>query len=384
MPPPDYSGGALQAITLCKKLCRKTNLFVVTSRSRGQAKRHKISNIQVTRLKYVTKKARVAIVSKLMFNLNLFCFLIKQRKNYDIIYCIGGGFILVPSVIVAKAMRKKVCVKLTRAGQRGDDPSAIKQNSVGWLTFQALKRTDAIICISQQLFDICKENQLDIDKLHRIPNGVDTKLFKPVAKAQKNRMRRELKIPIDSWIVSFAGGIIKRKGIDLMLEAISNVVVHYPKLLFIVIGPAIVGSEQYLSRIKRIIDTKNLHNNVLFTGHLEFNQARKYLQASDIYVHSSYAEGLPNSVMEAMACGLPCVAADIPPLRELITPNENGFLFSLKQVNEFQQKILQLLKDKTLLVKLGQKARKTIVEKYDIENVAEQYCGLFQKLLHMG
>lgn len=108
--------------------------------------------------------------------------------------------------------------------------------------------------------------------------------------------------------------------------------------------------------------------------------AGQYARA-DIFVLPSLAEGMSNALLEAMACGLPCLASDISANAELIQDGVNGLLFPVGDARALAKRIELLLSDRALAQGLGDAARKTVEARYTFEHVTEAYQALYLKLI---
>jgi len=107
----------------------------------------------------------------------------------------------------------------------------------------------------------------------------------------------------------------------------------------------------------------------------------EHLMEADIFVLPSLAEGLSNALLEAMMCALPVVVSEIPGNVDVIEHNRNGLLFSAGEPIALVQCLDALLKQPELRGRLGKAARKTVEERYSLDNIAEQTISLYRKLL---
>ena len=163
---------------------------------------------------------------------------------------------------------------------------------------ELVKDFDGILSVSEENAEIMVERYGAARAcIEVIPNAVDTDRFRPQDRAEA---RRRLGLPEDATILSFTGYFIDRKGPLRVLEAMEQVPNLYG--VFLGDGPEVPSGER-----------------VLHAGRVGHEDVVRWLCASDFFVLPTLAEGSPNAVLEAMACGLPVVSSDIPSLRETVS-----------------------------------------------------------------
>lgn len=192
-----------------------------------------------------------------------------------------------------------------------------------YLTFiqtNAFKKIDLCCCVSKAV----SVNLLDCFRLHNsrvVHNGVDDKYYSRIDSDLKLDLRKKLSLPGDSVIWLSSIGKDKRKNSDFIVKEFLAFMKDKPHHYLVFIGDGELSAEcKVLSSGEERIVYYGRTNNV-----------KRFLQASDYFISASKAEGLPNAVLEAMACGLPCLLSDIPPHVELSRLCSDGIsLFSLK------------------------------------------------------
>lgn len=157
-------------------------------------------------------------------------------------------------------------------------------------------------------------------KVRVIPNGVDTV---PLETTDRRRSAKvKLGFPPATDLCLYVGTVNYRKGIDVFLRAASLLGALAP-VRFVVVGK-IVANE---ASVRTMIRSLGLHERVRLDGFIDESDMRTYLQAADLLAIPSRLEGLPITLLEAFANGLPVVASDISPHREIIRDGWNGILF---------------------------------------------------------
>jgi len=212
------------------------------------------------------------------------------------------------------------------------------QNYLSWLLTYLIEvfllfKTDYILSQSKQ--DIVKINYLN--SYIRVPiswvgNGVDKLRFKY---RKKNLNLNKIKFATTCRIT-------KGKGLDDLLYAFSELRKKFNNInLTIIGGPISIDDHKYHEYLTKIIHKYKLDKIVSITGIT--SNIYKYLYETDFYIHPSYREGMPKSLIEAMSVGIIPIASDIRGSNEIIINEENGFLFPSKNKNELYKKLIKVI-----------------------------------------
>ena len=208
-----------------------------------------------------------------------------------------------------------------------------------------------------------------LSKIEVIPNGVDLNLFNPGVDVQKTKEKYGQS---QDGIIFFAGRFVEYKGLEYLIRAMNYV--PHGTLLVAGAGP----QERYL---KRLVQSLNLAN-VKFLGLIAHKELPELYKLSDIYVLPSITRGenFGNSALEAMACGTPVIASNLPGVRELVT-DECGIKLKPKDIGGLADAINTILTDSSLREKMGQAARKN-AEQYSWQLIAQRMLNIYEELLH--
>jgi glycosyltransferase involved in cell wall biosynthesis len=203
-----------------------------------------------------------------------------------------------------------------------------------------------------------------------IANGVDTNIFYP---GEKQLARRELGLPINEPILLFVANGIKnnpfkdystlRKTIELLGEQ-SQTPLH-----FIALGED--GEQEQVGQvtihyISRISDMKLV---------------AQYYRASDLYIHVAKAETFPNTVLEAMACGVPVIASNVGGIPEQVDDGITGLLIPAQNAELMARSAILLLKDPILREKMGKAAMLKVKDRFTLTHQVEQYLQWYEEIL---
>jgi len=228
----------------------------------------------------------------------------------------------------------------------------LKGEWMAMLHLKTIKNQNKInIACAKTISNEFKQHNLS---LQYIQNGVDTEKFKCLNKDDIYKLKIKLKISSDKKIFITVGSLISRKDMETVIKGFKLFNSDKTSILLI------AGEGPEKENLQFISD-----DNIVFLGNI--SNVVEYLQISDCFISASLAEGLPNTVLEAMACGLPTILSDIPSHRELYE-NEKVEIFSIKDDIKLSKllKIIDLAKQKEISLKLinNHFSAKSMSEKY--------------------
>lgn len=205
-----------------------------------------------------------------------------------------------------------------------------------------------------------------------IPNGVDLDRFP--ADRPREAARRELGLPPEVPLIGFTGKIIPRKNIEELYAVLRTL----PDLHLLLVG----GDREpyygdgYHRAIRRAFE--EVLPRVHFVGEVDTSRIPVYLSAMDLFVFPSFLEGMPNSVLEAMAAGLPVIARDQPAHRGLLASG-GGRLYA--SPTELARTIRELLAEPGELRRLGDAAREIVRREYSFAAAVGSYLRFYQTVV---
>ena len=251
-----------------------------------------------------------------------------------------------------------------------------KANWQLWLDRRLIARTDRLVGNSASVVEFYRELGVPPEKLACVPNGIECEPDKGegTRRGRREQLLIELHLPPDSFVVGFIGRLAKQKRVEDLIWMVEILRQIRPQLQLVVIGDG-----QLRERLERF--TRDIHcdHHVTFLGHRE--DAARFLPAFDVFGLASSFEGMSNSVMEAMSAGLPVIASDIPPNRELVVQSETGFLFKLADTVGIMQFVRRLIDEPGLAERLGQAGRERIQREFNIPRMVDGYANIYRELL---
>ena len=236
------------------------------------------------------------------------------------------------------------------------------------ITRCVLPRVTKVIGINSECEELC--NRLGVSNYEYIALGVDQSIFFPHnKKLSKEKIGFDPNVPV----FIFVGRLSQIKGIGLLIDAFSKVLGEFSQAKLLIVGD---GEER--QNIEKVIYAKGLENSIRMVGSVSRDQLPNLLNASDVFVITSLAEGVPNAMLEAMACGLPVVATSVGGIPEVIKTGFNGILVHTRNSTEVAEGMITAYRKSHLL---GTGALSTISESYSMKNVAEAIRRMFEEAI---
>ncbi len=234
----------------------------------------------------------------------------------------------------------------------------------------AAKLTDKFIAITPWEIKFIEKYGGRKDKIEVIPNGMDKILFK---KIKKNSFKKKHKIPKKNKIVLFFGRLNPVKGPDHFVRIAKRILDKRKKkdVTFVIRGP----DEGMKEKVKKLIG--NEKKIILLPETRDKRDIAEMYQAADIFVLPSYREGLPLTLFEAMAAGLPIVASPVNGVPYEMKEPENGFLINYGKNKKYAEKITKLLDNSKLRKKISKNNIKKSKE-YKWENIAKRTLEVYK------
>jgi UDP-glucose:(heptosyl)LPS alpha-1,3-glucosyltransferase len=231
-------------------------------------------------------------------------------------------------------------------------------------------RLRAVICNSTMVRgEILQRFRIDASKIHVIYNGVDTKLFHPGIKQQKNSLREQLEIPEAANVFLFVGSGFERKGLLQVLKSFKVL----PENCYLLVA----GYDKREQVYRQAADRLSINSRVKFLGPQK--DVIPCYAAADVFILPTLYDPFPNVVLEALACGLPVITSTKSGAAEVITDYANGFVCDAYDLEKLQES-MRTLSDKEVAESMGKQAR-VVAEKYDLDKMAENLTYLYKTLL---
>jgi glycosyltransferase involved in cell wall biosynthesis len=241
-----------------------------------------------------------------------------------------------------------------------------------WLRRAASKIVDAYVAVTPSLARIATAaHECDPTQLHVIPNGIDTQRFSLDLEARR-RIRAELGIPENAWVVGTVGRLAPEKNQALLIDAISPML--DPRRHLVVVGE---GPER--DELERRAQATWRPELVHFTG--ARSDVSALLSAFDVFALTSRSEGLPLVLLEAMAMGLPVLSTAVGGIPDLIEHGVTGFLVDPADEGGLMTQLIWLSSRPQSALDVANSGRRLVLERHSTEHMARDYEDLYFRVL---
>jgi glycosyltransferase involved in cell wall biosynthesis len=389
---PVVGGGETQAHLLAEGLITNGHsVIVLTRRSDAALRQHEnYGDVSVYRLAPVGRGQ----LKKWGLLLSSLPALVRLRDQYDLIFVSGYRIIGLTAVLIGKLFRKPVVLKADSQGEMSGEffESGLRKFGISRLSIPfrlflgfrnvILKKADAFSAISQEIASEWILNKVPPNKIHLIPNGVDTALFAPANSEQKSPLRKKLNLPEAATIAIYTGRLVSYKGLPLLLKVWNEIRCQYENTVLLLAGTGGLDIHNCEAQLHDYVTSASLEKNVWFLGSIQ--NIPEYLQAADLFVFPTENDAFPSSLIEAMACGLPIVTTPVGAIKTIVVHQATGLLVQPGNRQQLYEALVTIISDKTLASRLGQAGHQIVEERYSAGNMVRKYLSLFESTLQPG
>ena len=236
------------------------------------------------------------------------------------------------------------------------------------------KRVDKILTVGDAVRDdVLKTNPtVRSEQVISLGNSIDYGRFTDIG-ITKSQAKARINLKPGSVVFGTVGRLVPTKGLPLLIEAFANVKRQISTAVLVIIGQGRLRDE-----LQKSVLEKSLSDCVHFLGHRD--DIAPLLRAMDVFVLASVAEGLPRSLLEAMASSLPCIAADVGGIAEIITHRQSGYLVDAQDAGALAEAMLEAANlSGRQLEELTENARATVMEKFSHSAIIKKLEKIYGK-----
>jgi glycosyltransferase involved in cell wall biosynthesis len=344
-------------------------------------------------------------------SVGIFLFLLRQRRTYDVIHVSQISPLAAAAALIGMLTRKPVVTNVMGVGKIGDTSFKPQQRTeleaASSQTDRAVLHIDSRILRADAQDDVSdllrntlggrevlnflrKSNsyyrarstrsisylsawKFPRDRIIHIPGGVDIEKFRPAPQQRPDSSSPER-------VIICVARLEYVKGVDVLLDAWERMISTssewpvplLPRLL-------LVGDGALRCQLERIVEGLNIGESVKFLGMR--SDVIDLLQRSWAFVLPSRSEGMPNALLEAMACGLPCIATRVSGSEDIISDGANGILVEPGEPDQIASALRSIITDAELAERVGRAARATVLLDYQLTQSVDRCLALYRELL---
>jgi glycosyltransferase involved in cell wall biosynthesis len=354
---PAIGGAELQLRRLASQLVRRgIPITVVTLQTRNELpRRETLDGITIFRLPYPRRR----LLDSIVVPLRLASFLLDHARDFRVLHVQGISLSGALATILARVLGKR-----TYFAVMGSEDQYIRASTrvPEAILFRFYAHAHGAVALNGQTRHYLIENRIPMGRIRIVPCGVDTAQFKPSAR----KSHRDA----NGLTAVYVGRLVPGKGLSYLLQAWAQVVTRYPSATLLLVGDGPLRRE-----LEEQAESLNVQSRVRFLGARQ--DVHLILQEADLAISPSLSEGLSNSILEAMASGLPVVATRIPGTAELIEDGRTGILVQPADSEDLARGILSLLADADMRRRLGAQAAEVVRSRYSLSQMVDSFCALF-------
>jgi len=307
------------------------------------------------------------------------CRLIK-KDDYDIIH-LHTPIIAAIGRISAKLARKPTVIYTAHGFYFHEDMNFLMKKAfifiemllarwaTDWLFTQSLEDAE-----SAKILQFMKNEE----RIIWIGNGVEIEKF--AVKYQKEKIKKELNLDNNKKVILFIGRLVEEKGIIELIEAFYKVKKQCADVKLLCVGETLESDRDKKTYvlIKSLIQKLELQKDVILTGFRD--DIPVILSVADVFVLPSHREGMPRTIIEAMASGKPVIATDIRGCREEVIHEKSGLLVKARDLEGIADAIMRIISDEELAGRMGEEGRKRAEELFDEKQVIERQLEVYKEI----
>ena len=295
-------------------------------------------------------------------------------NGYDAVHCHTPMGAVITRLAAKSARKKGTKVIYTAHGFHFFKGASIKN----WMLFYPVEKylskyTDCLITINSEDCELAHKKKFRAGKIYKV-NGVGVELdkFKAVDADEKARLRAEYGYDGDTFIMIYPADLSVRKNQPMLFDALQKIAEKNKNVKLLLPGQPI-----RLEEYKRMVSERGIADNVEFLGYRR--DINNLVGLSDLSVASSFQEGLPINIIEAMAMGNAIVATDVRGNNDAVEDGVNGYLVPVGDSDLMAEKILELMNDREKLRTFGENGL-DMVKDFSTENVNREMLTIYGNL----
>jgi glycosyltransferase involved in cell wall biosynthesis len=384
---PVQHGATTQLLLLGERFAaRGLSILVVTRRiERAHPRRESLAGIEVVRVPPAVGLHRAG---KFLMIPGALWALFRLRRRFDVLLVSDVKVLGAAGVLAARLLRRRCLLRAESCGEL-DTTDWLRVNRarhpvlarVAQLLLPLrnlwLRRADRFLSISSAIRREFLSIGVPADRVVDLTNGIDLGRFRPLHPSQKPGLRRRLGLPA-GWLVVYTGRLTEGKGLRWLIEIWGGASALREDAHLVLVGSGQGFAADVEAELRRLVHQRGFHHRVTFTGAVRDVEA--YLQAADCFVLPSRSEALAISLLEAMACGLPCIATRVGGVPDFLEDGVNGLLVPYRDDDRLVAALAAVAGSPELAAGLAERGRRTVEERFHIDRIVELYAALLREV----
>lgn len=299
--------------------------------------------------------------------------LLRHGRGFHVWHVHQYGLHATVAVLLGRLLGRPVVLKLTSSGADGISLT-LQSDRLARLQAWAHRRIDACVAVSTQTGLEARAFGIDARRIEQIPNGVDTAAYRPVTDAERRSMRVGLGLSRDECVAISVGRLAEEKNPQGLVQAWALALPRLStpwRLVFLGDGPLRRACEHKAREL-------GVSDSITFAG--SSDRVPDWLGAADLFVLGSNHEGMANTVLEAMAFGLPSIVTDVSGMRDMMAGSRAGLVVPVRDAAAIADALVSLHDDAARRRDMGEQAREVAVRDFAIGHVAARHLALYRRL----
>lgn len=371
---PSFDGGGAetQVQTLTRNLPPNLQATVIAPRvpNGPQAIDDIVEDVPIYRIPY----PHLPLIGGMVMLLRLALLILARRRDIDAIHCHIANNMAAVCAGLGRLLGLPVVIKLTgmlelESGILSDNPSLGM-----WIKRRLIQQASAFQAISDELKVGLIRKGFEKNRIHLVPNAVDTRLFAPALKAE-DRDHIKARLGIDAeFTACFVGRLVPEKALDMLIRAWDQTLSVDAKATLVLVGTGPLQED-----LKALVKEHDREHQIKFPGFVQDKSAiADYWRIADVGLLTSDFEGLSNALLEAMASAVPMIGSRVSGNIDLIVPGETGWLFEPRHQDQLATCLAEAFDmDRSRRLALGEAARKRALETVGIDHIWQKLSGLY-------
>jgi len=363
-----YVGGQERYVRcLARGLVDRGHEVTVFTSNFPKSKTHEIlDGIDVNRFNFLCKPLNNPISPALLFQL------IKHGKDFDVIHCHNEHAAVSQYCALTKPLSKLPLIITCHGLLRFNNPAKdlFERAYSKTLGANLLRGANKVVTISDSDKEYVHSFGVPLEKIEVIPNGVDV--------ARYNYQRNDL----PEWMlfegkqmILFVGPVIKRKGPQVLVQAIPKIVKENPDVVFV-----FAGKGAYKEEVEKLSQTLHVEKYTRFLGYVPDDQLHFLYQRSEALVLPSFSEALSYTILDAFVFSKPVISSLIPCIKDYLS--ETALLVQPGDSEALANAVLHLLHDRELARELGAKGRRLVETRFTWDVVVHRVEEIYREVLN--